>query len=238
MSPRGRLPGAKIEDFNDFNDKIVEYMNLEIIDRKDGEQLLNTFSMSYMAKYQEDLQKYGSEPFIGKNEGFFAIKDWIEDTLGKEPEKPKANDSLAKFEDYYQKMGNRALAIIDMYKLYADALEKTAREQGLDSVAQILQQDKTTQSTIYGAAVQLTQNSWAKNRYKSINLLKTNPTAILSKQDGLVNIGGANIGGTKLEEQRIVAVAKDSTGSKYAIRYVNGEIKEVDYQTYKMYGGK
>lgn len=229
--------GASIDDYGRLNGKIVDYMNRGIISAEDGEKMLNAFTISHMNKFQSDLEKYGNNPWFGKDEGFFAIKDWADGILGKDISKPKPSASREKHREYQETMGARAAAKLEIYGIYADALNAVAVNSGLSSAADILSQNKTTQSQLYGAAVKLTQDTWAKNRYKTLNNNNLNPTAILSKKDGLINIGGQDKGGFLLGDERPVRIAHDPERGKYAVMFKDGTVKEVNYEVYKRYSG-
>ena len=226
-----------IEDFSAFNRKITDYMNLGIISKSDGEKILQSFSISYMNKYEEMLQQFGDNPWLfGDNTGYFAIKDWIDDVYGQDPKMPKAKDGVEKHNAYNAAMGKRAASKIAIWKIYTEALAKMAQSSGLQNVGDILSQDTPTRTNIYNAAVELTKQTWAKGRYKT--LANANPTAVLSEKDGLISTGGNDTGGKPLKEERILQVGYNKKSGTYMAKFANGVIKEIDYETYKQYGGK
>lgn len=230
-------PDTDIEDYEKLNSKIVEYMNSGIIGKDDGEKILNTFSLNYMQKYQSDLENYGDTHFFGADDGFFQLNAWMDDIFGKDPKKPASTEKTEIHQQYKLEMGARARNKVEIYRLYADSLDAVAAAEGLTTSADILTLDKIKQANLFNAAVELTKKAYGSKKYRSLNNNKTNPTAILSSADGLVSVGGNDSHGKPLKEMRVVKTAHDPVTGKYAIVYANGEIKEVDRQTYKMYGG-
>ena len=208
--------------------------------------MLNTFSLAYMGKYQEDLEQYGETRLLTADEGFPALNSWMEDTFGREPRKADYNKTAEQRAEYDAIMGARARNAVAVYQLYADALDIVAKENNLDSAADIVALDnKVLRSRIYGAAVELTKRTWAKNRYRSLENQAVNPTAVLSGRDGLVRISaergiageaGAS-GGQKLNEERVIGTAYDPVTGRYGLQFSNGEIREVSRDVYQQYGG-
>ena len=176
----------------------------------------------------------------------------MEDTFGREPRKADYNKTAEQRAEYDAIMGARARNAVAVYQLYADALDIVAKENNLDSAADIVALDnKVLRSRIYGAAVELTKRTWAKNRYRSLENQAVNPTAVLSGRDGLVRISaergiageagasgtvGAS-GGQKLNEERVTGTAYDPVTGRYGLQFSNGEIREVSRDVYQQYGG-
>lgn len=245
-------PGTTIEDFERLNNKIIDYMDSKVLPKAEGEKMLNTFSLAYMGKYQEDLEQYGETRLLTADEGFPALNGWMEDTFGREPRKADYNKTAEQRAEYDAIMGARARNAVAVYQLYADALDIVAKENNLDSAADIVALDnKVLRSRIYGAAVELTKRTWAKNRYRSLENQVVNPTAVLSGRDGLVRISaergitgeagasgtvGAS-GGQKLNEERVTGTAYDPVTGRYGLQFSNGEIREVSRDVYQQYGG-
>lgn len=228
-------PDARISDYEELNNKIVEYMNSGVIGKDDGKKILNTFSLSYMKKYQSDLENYGDTHFFGADEGFFQLNAWMDDIFGKDPKKPASTSKTEIHQQYNLAMGARARNKVEIYRLYADSLDAVAAAEGLKSSADILTLDKIKQTNLFNAAVELTKKAYGSKQYRSLNNNKANPTAILSSADGLVSVGGNDKEGKPLMETRVVQAGYDEENNTYALKFSDGTIKEVDYQTYKNY---
>lgn len=235
-------PDAKVEDFEKFNNKVIEYMNNDILLKQDGEKILNTFSLSYMAKMETMVGQYGKSNWFRPDVGFPALNSWMNDILGKAPKKSNYNKTAEQRAQYDVLMGARARNAITIYQLYADALDVVAKESGMSGAADIIGiENDITRSQIYTAAVELTKKTWAKSQYKSLQNTDINPTAILSRRDGLVNISNEADGsraGSKLNEKRISKLLYDKDAGRYALKYEDGEIKEITREVYKSLGGK
>ena len=240
-------PETTIEDFERLNNKITDYMDSKILPKAEGEKILNTFSLAYMAKYQEELEQYGETRLLAADEGFPALNSWMEDTFGRAPKRADYNKTAEQQAEYDAIMAARAMNAVAVYRIYADALDIVAKDNNLDNAADIVALDnKVLKSRIYGAAVELTKRTWAKNRYRSLENRAVNPTAVLSGRDGLVRLSGESgiageaevSGGQKLNEERVVRVGYDEETGKYAAQFADGTIRLIDYETYKAYGGK
>ena len=171
----------------------------------------------------------------------------MEDTFGRAPKRADYNKTAEQQAEYDAIMAARAMNAVAVYRIYADALDIVAKDNNLDNAADIVALDnKVLRSRIYGAAVELTKRTWAKNRYRSLENQAVNPTAVLSGRDGLVRLSGESgiageagvSGGQKLNEERVVRVGYDEETGRYAAQFADGTIRLIDYETYKAYGGK
>lgn len=229
---------AKIEDFKLMEDLIYEGLDKKAISESEGTRLLNNIAAPLMSKWKEKAEAYSDNAWFEPNMGVKNLDNWLENNF------LTSSKLIKKESKEQQKVLNAANNRVktEAYQLYFENLQDIVNEmKGLNSVADILNLKNKEQRAIYEEAQERVKQDFAAQRYQSLRNISVNPTYVLSKKDGMVQISGTpeeNATGKPLTENRVVRVAYDKDSGKYGIVMADGTVKEVSREIYKSYGGK
>jgi hypothetical protein len=230
-------PETTVADFQKLQNKVYSDMAAGKITVSQGNDFLNNMAIPTMNAWKGLVKQYGGNPFFSKAYGYDKLDDWITDSvLGKEP---KEHEYKNRKSEYKSIMNGRANRKSDIYAQYNEALNEVAKQHGYHSPADILAQNKKTQTELYNEAVAIVQKTYAENKFPSLRDSKANPTYVLSggSLTQVANNPEDKGAGTQLKESRVVNTAYDPEKGIYGVQFADGTIKEVSYEEYKKYGG-
>ena len=192
-----------------------------------------------MESYQRDLEKYGVDYIMPwkADEGYFALKPFINEVLGKERHRPKEGKSSAKEREAWDKNhAQRAIEVNKIYDLYRASLENIAKENNLNNANDILSLDSEKMALIYNGAVENTKAAYLKSVYP--NYQNDGQGTALISDNRLVRTGTPQNLQGGLKDKRFVSLLSSPSTGRYGVKLSDGSIKEISAEEYKRLGGK
>ena len=225
---------------DDYNVYITEVTNAGVnddIDPKRVSELINDIAVPRMEANQKYLEQFGeNRPFQAWDKGYFALKPFINEVLGKEKSRPKEGKSSAKERENWDKThAQRAIAINNLYDLYRASLENLAKQNDLTGINDILKLDDERRTAIYNAAVENTKAIFTKSIYPDYKN-DGQGTALISG-NSLVRVGTPDFLPNGLKDNRFVSLVKSPSTGKFAVVLSDGTKKEITEEEYKRLGG-
>ena len=227
------------QDYNNYITKVTNAAANEDILPTKASELINEIAIPRLEAHEKDLEQYGTDYLMPwkADEGYFALKSFIQEVLGSEKRRPKEGKSSADERKAWDKMhAQRAAVINNIYDLYRASLENIAKENQLNSVNDILTLDDEKRALIYNGAVENTKTAYAKSLYPNYQN-DGQGTAIISGGD-LVRIGTPQNTTDGLKDNRFTSLIKSPSTGRYGVVLSDGTRKEITEEEYKRLGGK